>query len=65
MPFKAGDFVERRGGYGSARFGRIVGPIRRDHDSWYVSIGEGIICCDYGADLSPLLEVREDQNSRR
>jgi hypothetical protein len=56
VAFAPGDFVERIDGYGTARFGRIVGPIRRGCDSWYVSIGGGITCCDYGVDLRPLFD---------
>jgi hypothetical protein len=58
MPLRPGDFVERRSGYGTARFGRVVGPIRLGYDSWYVSIGDGITYCDYGTDLRPLLDVQ-------
>jgi hypothetical protein len=61
MSFAPGDFVERLDGYGTARFGRITGPIRQDCDSWYVSIGGGITYGDYGADLRPLLEAEPAQ----
>jgi hypothetical protein len=57
MSLAPGDFVERRDGFGAARFGRVVGPIRQGCDSWYVSIGDGIICSDYGIDLLPLLDA--------
>ena len=62
MPFAPGDFVERLDGYGTARYGRIVGPIRQDGDSWYVSIGGGITYGDYGVNLRPLLD---EQSSSR
>jgi hypothetical protein len=55
--YAPGDFVERLDGFGTARFGRIVGPIRQGCDSWYVSVGDAITYCDYGTDLRPLLDV--------
>ncbi|HEX4430722.1 MAG TPA: hypothetical protein VHZ96_15740 [Frankiaceae bacterium] len=65
MALRPGDFVERRCGYGVARFGRIVGPIRRGHDSWYVSVADGITCCDYGSDLLPLLDAQPGRHPIR
>ena len=53
MQFAPGDLVERRHGYGPARFGRIVGPIRRGYDTWYVRADAGLTFADYGCDLEP------------
>jgi hypothetical protein len=53
VQFAPGDLVERRHGYGTARFGRIVGPIRQGYDTWYVKADAGLTYADYGCDLEP------------
>jgi hypothetical protein len=65
VAFAPGDFVERLDGYGTARFGRIIGPIRRGCDSWYVAIGDAITYSDYGTNLRPLLDAETSRHPKR
>ncbi len=65
VAFAPGDFVERLDGYGTARFGRVIGPIRQGCDTWYVAIGEGITYSDYGVNLRPLLDAEPSPRRSR
>lgn len=47
-----GDWVERRYGYGEARWGRITGRAVEGHDCWAVAATNGSVYRDLGHDLA-------------
>jgi hypothetical protein len=52
QPLDVGDWVERRYGYGDARWGRITGRALAGHDCWVVASINGSVYRDNGRDLA-------------
>jgi hypothetical protein len=50
-PLDVGDWVERRYGYGDARWGRVAGRAIEGHDCWVIASIDGSVYRDNGRDL--------------